>query len=234
MKTATLRSIFITTCWLPLSLTVVQAAEVSYTHPNVAIFAEEETLGTVLKAVGEAMDITVRIPGGIDPVINCDIQAQPISKAMKNLLSGLSYTLVWDDGGQHLRGLTILSHEGGPGVDQNANTASPTAMQTTDSNPSLPERDSSTHSAQDSAGESHEAPSFVHEQQAEMEQERLAMEERAAEERAAHEEEMKTMRREREVEQQGRDVKERARHKAQYNAYLESIGVDPSDLPLPP
>lgn len=50
------------------------AARVEYQHPELSIFAEEESLDSVLTAVGKAMQITVTVPLGINPVVNCEIK----------------------------------------------------------------------------------------------------------------------------------------------------------------
>ena len=78
------------------------AATVGYQHPEVSIVAVDESLDSVLRSLGKEMDLSVTTPIGINPVINCNIQNQPIKRAFKNLLGGLSYSLVWGGDGQHL------------------------------------------------------------------------------------------------------------------------------------
>lgn len=85
------------------------AAEVAYQHPNLTIVAKDETLDSVLNSVSRAMHILVKTPEGLNPVVSCDIRNQPIKLAFKKLLGDMSYSLTWQDDGEHLVGLTILA-----------------------------------------------------------------------------------------------------------------------------
>ena len=85
------------------------AAEVAYQHPNLTIVAKDETLDSVLQSVSKAMQIEVKTPAGLNPVINCDIRNQPIKLAFKKLLGDMSYSLAWQDDGERLVGVTILA-----------------------------------------------------------------------------------------------------------------------------
>jgi hypothetical protein len=89
------------------------AAEVEYQHPNLTIVAKDELLDSVLKSISKQMRIFVKTPTGINPVVNCDIQNQPIKLALKQLLGDMSYSLEWKDNGERLVGLTILTGTGG-------------------------------------------------------------------------------------------------------------------------
>lgn len=230
MRSLTLRTLLISIGWLPLATPFVHAAEVSYTHPRVSIVAANESLESVLDTLGKAMDITVRIPEGVNPVINCDIQEQTIPRALKNLLGELSYSLTWQAGGGRLKGLSVLSNGGEYGVGDRGGQASAIAMHTPQGNTVLPEHSptASAHAASVASAEPDlDLPSSV-DHRAEMEQERLAMEE----ERVAHEAQMQQSREKRKIEQQARDVETRTRHKAETDAYLVSIGIDPRVQPL--
>jgi hypothetical protein len=88
------------------------AAEVDYQHPNITIVASNEPLDSVLKSVSREMHIFVTTPRGFNPIVNCDIQRQPLEKAFKTLMGGISYSLEWKNDGQQLAGLTILSGSG--------------------------------------------------------------------------------------------------------------------------
>jgi hypothetical protein len=85
------------------------AAEVEYLHPNLTIVANDETLDSVLKSVGKAMQIAVKTPSGLNPVVSCDIRNLPIKLAFKKLLGDMSYSLAWQDDGERLVGVTILA-----------------------------------------------------------------------------------------------------------------------------
>lgn len=85
------------------------AADVAYQHPNLTIVAKDETLDSVLQSVSKAMQIEVKTPAGLNPVVNCDIRNQPIKLAFKKLLGEMSYSLAWQDDGERLVGLTILA-----------------------------------------------------------------------------------------------------------------------------
>jgi hypothetical protein len=85
------------------------AAEVHYQHPNLTIVAKDETLDSVLKSVSKAMQIVVKTPTGLNPVISCEIRNLPIKLAFKKLLGEMSYSMAWQDDGERLLGLTVLA-----------------------------------------------------------------------------------------------------------------------------
>lgn len=196
------------------------AATVEYQHPDLTIVARQEPLASVLKSLGREMRIYITIPTGLNPVVNCDIQQQPVKQAFKSLLGDVSYSLEWEEGGERLVGVTILGGEGGAvatvsnspirqsGGEQGApavieslagqGTAKPVAQRTQDT-PMAPD---------DTAMADHDAAMAEHE--ARMEVERAEHEARMAEEREAQEVRMKE-----EVE----------RHDAEMAAYLESQGL---------
>jgi hypothetical protein len=94
------------------------AATVTYQHPDLTIVAKEEPLDAVLKSLGKEMRIYVTIPAGLNPVVNCDIQQQPVKQAFKTLLGDVSYSLAWEEKTGRLVGLTILA--GGEGATNDA------------------------------------------------------------------------------------------------------------------
>ena len=100
------------------------AADVDYQHPTITIVANNEPLDSVLKSVSREMKIFVTTPSGFNPIVNCDIQNQPVEKAFKTLMGSMSYSLEWKNDGQQLIGLTILS-----GSDEPGSRSSPLAMQ---------------------------------------------------------------------------------------------------------
>jgi hypothetical protein len=100
-----------------LSTTCI-AATVEYQHPDLTIVAKEEPLDSVLKSLGKEMRIYVTIPTGLNPVVNCDIQRQPIRQAFKTLLGEVSYSLEWAENTGQLAGVTILA--GGEGAAMEA------------------------------------------------------------------------------------------------------------------
>lgn len=198
------------------------AATVDYQHPDLTIVARQEPLDTVLKSLGREMRIYITIPTGVNPVVNCDIQQQPVKQALKTLLGEMSYSLEWEQGGERLVGVTILgtgkeaavaavsgSPIREPGVEQavpaavessvgQGGTAMPVAQRAPDT-PVAPD---------ETAMADHDAAMAEHE--ARMETERAEHEARMAEERVAQEEQMKEA-----VE----------RHDAEMAAYLESQGL---------
>jgi hypothetical protein len=103
------------------------AAAVKYQHPDLTIVAREEPLESVLSSIAREMQITVRAPPGLNPLISCDIQSQPVTQAFKDLLRGLSYTLEWEEKSQRLMKLTILTGGEGTAVASAAASTSPTA-----------------------------------------------------------------------------------------------------------
>lgn len=105
------------------------AAKVEYQHPDITIVAVEESLESVLTAVGKEMQISFTLPVGLDPVVNCDIHNQPLKRAFKNLLGNLSYALEFQEGGERLVGLTILSGEGELATASKGNPRTPSLNQ---------------------------------------------------------------------------------------------------------
>jgi hypothetical protein len=103
------------------------AATVSYQHHDLTIVAKQEPLDSVLKSLGKEMRIYVTIPTGLNLVVNCDIQQQPVKQAFKTLLGDMSYSLEWEEKTGRLVGLTILA--GGNGAVWPAISNKPTYTQ---------------------------------------------------------------------------------------------------------
>lgn len=194
------------------------AAKVEYTHPEVTIVAVDEALDSVLKALGKEMQITVTVPSGINPTINCDIQNKPLERAIKTLLGDMSYSLVWADNGERLAGLVILAGDGEPAVAVagNQQTSSPRAE--------VYEYDQSAETAPNDYAEEPRPDA----RDSEMETERLEMEARVAEDRAEREIEMEQKRQEEEIAHKARQQEEEIRHKAWMADYLETYGPKPT------
>ena len=191
------------------------AAKVEYQHPDVTIVAVSESLDSVLTTLGKEMQLNVTSPIGVNPVINCDIQNQPIKQAFKNLLGELSYSLVWADDGERLTGLVILAGDGEPGEA------------------SVSERQSSgaTNSqfvSAPSAGGSSSHSAAVHnpgmaEHEAQINIRRQEQEARMTEEREAQELEMAQIQQEKEIVHKARMAEERARIEARTEANFEAF-----------
>jgi hypothetical protein len=201
------------------------AATVEYNHPKVTIVAEDESLDSVLATLGKEMALTVKKPVGVNPMINCDIQNQPIERALKNLLGALSYSLVWADDGERLMGLVILAGDGesaevaeseprasGMGGDR---VASVTDNSGAGQSASSPARDS-------------DANLKRAEHEAQMETDRAEHDARMAQEREAREAEMEQRRQEEEIAHEAQMQEEVARHEAEFEAYMQSMGAQPS------
>ena len=88
--------------------TAAFAAEVDYQPPNLSIVATDEPLWSVLRSVSAAMDITVSMPPDLDTPVTCDIENMPVERALKILLTGVSYALRWEQGGGRLTGIVLL------------------------------------------------------------------------------------------------------------------------------
>lgn len=86
------------------------AAQVDYEAPHISIVAVNEPLESVLRTVGEEMQISVRLPLGLNPTINCDVENKPVQEAFKVLLRDLSYSMQWEEGGDRLTGLVIMAN----------------------------------------------------------------------------------------------------------------------------
>ena len=179
------------------------AATVKYQHPDLTIVAQDEPLVSVLNSIAQEMQIRVRTPTGLNPRISCEIHSQPITQAFKQLLRGLSYTLEWEEKGQRLARLTVLTGGEGAAVAGVSASTSPTASESQAtplpvarragqraevpvkqrSNPAAPS------AAQDRAMAEHETRMEADraEHEARMATEREAMEARMAEEGRAHE-----------------------------------------------
>jgi hypothetical protein len=114
----TILTLLVAAVLLSLS-TISMAATVTYQNPDLTIVAKDEPLDAVLKSLGKEMQIYVTVPTGLNPVVNCDIQQQPVKQAFKTLLGDMSYSLQWSKKTGKLLGLTILA--GGTG---NAGVAS--------------------------------------------------------------------------------------------------------------
>lgn len=187
-----------------LSTTCI-GATVEYQHPDLTIVAREEPLVSVLESLGKKMRIYVTIPTGVNPVINCDIQQQPINQAFKTLLGDVSYSLEWADSTGRLAGVTILAGGGEAGmaiVSDSPSQNQPMGQPASVSVASSGGLDAGLRVEQSGGGmPANEAP---------MEAERDEGEGRMVEEQEAQEERLKE-----EVE----------RHDSETAAYLESLGL---------
>lgn len=198
------------------------AATVEYDHPEVTIVAKEESLDSVLTALGKEMQLTVTTPVGINPVINCNIQNQPIERAFKKLLGELSYSLVWADDGERLTGLVILA---GDGESAEVAKSEPQASgMSGDQVASVADTSGTIQSAFSPAGDSDDNPRRT-EHEAQMETDRAEHEARMAEERETHEAEMEQRRQEEEIAHEARMKEEVASHEAEFEAYIQSQGI---------
>ena len=208
------------------------AATVEYQDPNLTIVAKQEPLDVVLKSLGKEMRIYITVPTGLNPVVSCDIQQQPIKQAFKTLLGDMNYSLEWEKNTGKLVGLTILA--GGDGAAVANVSAKPSHAQSVEQLPTLAcckyqwtgrskaycaeqpcppmrEDDVADH---DAAMAEHEARMETEraEHEARMETERVEHEARMVEERAAQEVRMK---------------EEVARHDAELEAELAAEGLQP-------
>jgi hypothetical protein len=200
------------------------AATVEYQHPDVTIVAVDESLDSVLKSLGKEMNLTVTTPIGVNPVINVDIQNQPIKRAFKNLLGELSYSLVWTDDGERLTGLIILAGDG-----EDAQIGLPEKQSPKTSNTPaayIPDSSASPQPAASFAPARNDDPEMA-ERESVMALEREEQEARMAEERAEQEAEMEQRRQEDKIVQKERMVEERARREAEMSALAESLGYPP-------
>jgi hypothetical protein len=197
---------------------------VEYQHPNLTIVAKEESLDSVLKALGKEMRIFVTTPSGFNPLVNCDIEQQPIKLAIKKLLSDMSYSLEWEEKTGRLVGLTILavgegvaSTSGRPTHTQSVEQASSTPVATTGSQTAGTPVAAGDHAPQIAADDT-----VITDHESRMETERAAHEVRMKTEREEHEARMSEER----AAQEERIVEELARHEAEMAAYLESQGLN--------
>jgi len=200
------------------------AATVEYDHPQVTIVAVDESLDSVLTTLGKEMKLTVTTPAGINPVINCDIQGQPIKRAFRNLLGDLSYSLVWADDGERLTGLVILAGSG--------ETAEVSVSESRSSGVSGGQVASASGSGGSSPGtgapdnHSNAEPQMA-EHEAQMEIERQDREARMTEEREVQEAEMAQRRQEEEIVHKAKMTEERARMEADIATLAASLGFPP-------
>jgi hypothetical protein len=201
------------------------AAKVDYEHPNITIVAVEESLDSVLTAVGKEMKITVSVPMGINPVVNCDIQDESVKKAFKQLLGDLSYSLEWSEGGERLAGLTVLADGDASSVTaargNNSHSSSvrqpapaPVTRQPAAQTDTLAD-DRSQHTSDA------DRDAYMVEHEARMTEERAQREAEMAEEREAHEAEMAVRRQEEEIVHEERMREEVARKEAESAALFE-------------
>jgi hypothetical protein len=202
-----------------------QAATVEYTQPNLTIVAKSEPLDTVLKSIGKEMRIYITIPTGLNPVVNCDIQNQPIKQAFKTLLGDMSYSLEWEKGGERLVGLTILAggNASTAAASSDKSSAGAAAVQSAPVDVAGSGEQAAqapvAHGGHASQAATHDDGSAARdaamaEHEARMETERAEREAQMAEERAAQEEKMKE-----EV------ARHDAQHEAELKAFLDSKGV---------
>ena len=202
---------------LSVSITSM-AATVEYQHPDLTIVAKEEPLDSVLKSLGKEMRIYITVPTGLNPMVSCDIQQQPIKQAFKTLLGDMSYSLEWEEKTGQLAGLTILAGGGEsavankPSQSQSVSQASPVSVASTSGQRATPTPVD--HGDHDTAMADREARMETDraEHEARMETDREEHEARMVEERAAQEVRMQ---------------EEVARHEAEIEAYLESQGLQP-------
>jgi hypothetical protein len=192
------------------------AATVEYQHPDLTIVAREEPLDEVLKALGKELRIYITVPTGLNPLVSCDVQRQPIKQAFKMLLGDMSYSLEWEQKTGQLVGLTILAGGGESAVssesshDRNMSQPAPAPIAATGGQATVPKPVG--HGDHDAAMADHDAnmEAARAEHEARMETDRAEHEARMAEERAAQEERMK---------------EEVARQEAEMRAYIESQGL---------
>ena len=206
------------------------AAKVEYQNlDDVTIVAVDETLDSVLKTIGKEMQITVKAPTDLNLVINCDIQNKPVKRAFKTLLGDMSYSLLWEENGDRLSGLVILSGEGEPSEA----TARQTAPQTTSPREETAQVVSIPHARGGDQGAGMPVDQFDDdpqraEHESRMAAERLEMEARMAEEREEREIEMEQRRQEEEIAHEVRRKEDEVRHKAWMADYLETYGPKPA------
>ena len=209
------------------------AAEVEYQQPNLTIVAKDEPLDSVLKSVSKEMRIFVTTPTGLNPVVNCDIQNQPIKLAFKKLLGDMSYSLQWKDNGETLVGLTILAGTGD--AVANTSTASkisaPSAEQPVSSIVHLGNQSAAVPTEQ--GNDAVQLPEYDagmgaehDEREARMEAEREEREVRMAQERTAREAEMVIRREEAMKARQARMEEDLVRNEAELAEYFEAQGID--------
>ncbi len=207
--------------------TISTAATVEYLHPDLTIVAKEEPLDTVLKSLGKEMRIYITVPTGLNPVVSCNIQQQPVKQAFKTLLGDMSYSLEWEEKTGKLVGLTILA--GGDGSAVANVSAKPSHTPSVEQAAPAAIASASGHGAGTPAAPSDHAPPMVEddtamaEHEARMETERAAHEERMEAQRVEHEARMVEERAAQEVRMQ----EEVARHDAELEAELAAEGLRP-------
>jgi len=194
------------------------AAKVEYEHPAVTIVAVDESLDSVLRALSTEMKIEVSAPDGINPVINCDIQNQPIKRAFKNLLGELSYSLTWADDGERLTGVTILPGDGVSGVAVATKQYSTDRGNTASNGSDGGMRDASPSGPASASNQAYDDPQAA---------EHVL---RVDEEREAHEAQRALRRAEEETAHRARVEEERARRKEVTRKQIEDLGLP---FPLP-
>ena len=96
------------------------AAKVDYEPPHISIVAVNESLESVLRTVGKEMQISVTLPLGLNPTVNCDVENKTVQEAFKVLLGDLSYSMQWEEGGDRLAGLVIMAN--GSSLPDNSRT----------------------------------------------------------------------------------------------------------------
>jgi hypothetical protein len=200
---------------LLLLATAGDAAEVAYQHPVLTIVAKDEPLDSVLRVLGREMRIYIKVPTGLNPVVNCSIHDQSVTQALKTLLGDLSYSLEWESGGERLVGLTILSSGG-----ESAVTAVSERIEVVNQ-PELPvvtEIGNQGAGAPIAAANPH-IPGSDHDYTMAQHEARMARE------REAHEAEMAQRRQEEEIAQEARMKEEMERHDAEMRAYIEAQGL---------
>jgi len=200
---------------LSVSITSL-AATVENHDSNLTIVAKDEPLDEILKALGKELRISITVPTGLNAMISCDIQHQPIRQAFKTLLGEMSYSLEWESKTGQLVGLTILAGaeesvvSNASSHNRNVSLAVPVPVAAIGEQTSVPTRVD--HGDQDAAMEDHDAgmEATRAEHEARMEADQAEHEARMAKERAAQEERMTV---------------EVARHEAEMRVYIESQGL---------
>jgi len=91
------------------SVVPAEAVEVTYQPPRLSISADNESLDSVLRALGKQMHIQVNAPAGLNQAVTVRIVNQPVKRAFRNLLRGKNYVLQWEDGGKRLAALTLIT-----------------------------------------------------------------------------------------------------------------------------
>lgn len=199
------------------------AAEVEYRHPNLTIVARDEPLDSVLRSISKEMRIFVTTPSALNPLVNCDIQDQPLERAFKELLGDMSYSLEWKDDGEQLAGVTILA---GGQVAGNAilGTSTDNKLATMSTDQAAPPGGGNRGNVDSGmpVGQGSAAAMATYDRDVDMEAERAEQEARMAEDRTRREAEMVLRREQEAIAHAERMREEVARSEARMAEYIES------------